>query len=63
MTPVNRLRALDLFRGLTVVGMIIVNSSGSDDVYRLADPFGTLGQLGASHDAGGPLAQARRARP
>jgi predicted acyltransferase len=34
---IKRLRALDLFRGLTVVGMIIVNSSGSDDVYRLAD--------------------------
>jgi predicted acyltransferase len=32
-----RLRALDLFRGLTVVGMILVNSSGSDDVYRLVD--------------------------
>ena len=30
----------------------------ASDVYRLADPFGTLGQLGASHDAGGPLAQA-----
>lgn len=37
MTPVKRLRALDLFRGLTVVGMILVNSSGSDDVYRLMD--------------------------
>ena len=37
MTPINRLRALDLFRGLTVVGMIIVNCSGSDDVYRMAD--------------------------
>jgi hydroxyacylglutathione hydrolase len=28
------------------------------DVYRLADPFGTLGQVGASHDENGPLAQA-----
>ncbi len=37
MPPVNRLRALDLFRGLTVVGMILVNCSGSDDVYRMMD--------------------------
>lgn len=28
------------------------------DAYRLADPFGTLGLGGASHDARGPLAQA-----
>jgi hydroxyacylglutathione hydrolase len=28
------------------------------DVYRLQDPFGTLGQLGASHDEHGPLARA-----
>jgi predicted acyltransferase len=32
-----RLRALDIFRGLTVAGMILVNCSGSDDVYRLMD--------------------------
>jgi glyoxylase-like metal-dependent hydrolase (beta-lactamase superfamily II) len=30
----------------------------ASDTYRLDDPFGTLGQVGASHDAGGPLAQA-----
>jgi hydroxyacylglutathione hydrolase len=30
----------------------------ASDAYRLEDPFGTLGQVGASHDAGGPLAQA-----
>jgi hydroxyacylglutathione hydrolase len=30
----------------------------TSDAYRLQDPFGTLGSLGASHDAGGPLAQA-----
>lgn len=35
MPSTKRLRALDLFRGLTVVGMILVNSSGSDDVYPL----------------------------
>jgi hydroxyacylglutathione hydrolase len=28
------------------------------DAYRLADPFGTLGQVGASHDENGPLARA-----
>ncbi|MGV8977550.1 MAG: MBL fold metallo-hydrolase [Cellulomonas sp.] len=28
------------------------------DTYRLADPFGTLGEVGTSQDAGGPLAQA-----
>lgn len=28
------------------------------DVYRLTDPFGTLGQVGVSHDEDGPLAQA-----
>jgi predicted acyltransferase len=33
MPLIKRLRALDLFRGLTVVGMILVNCSGSDDVY------------------------------
>ncbi len=32
-----RLRALDVFRGLTVAGMILVNCSGSDDVYRLLE--------------------------
>lgn len=37
MTATSRLRALDLFRGLTVAGMIVVNSPGSDDVYRLLD--------------------------
>ncbi|MFI5349766.1 MAG: acyltransferase family protein [Elusimicrobiota bacterium] len=37
MTLSNRLRALDLFRGLTVVGMILVNCSGSDEVYRMMD--------------------------
>ena len=37
MPLIKRLRALDLFRGLTVVGMILVNSSGSDDVFRLMD--------------------------
>ena len=33
----NRLRALDVFRGLTVVGMILVNCSGSDDSYRIME--------------------------
>ncbi|HEX7804559.1 MAG TPA: MBL fold metallo-hydrolase [Cellulomonas sp.] len=28
------------------------------DAYRLTDPFGTLGQVGASHDEDGPLARA-----
>ena len=28
------------------------------DVYRLVDPFGTLGAIGSSLDSGGPLAQA-----
>ncbi|PVU81115.1 MBL fold metallo-hydrolase [Cellulomonas sp. WB94] len=28
------------------------------DAYRLADPFGTLGPLGATHDENGPLARA-----
>lgn len=28
------------------------------DAYRLADPFGTLGAVGVSHDANGPLARA-----
>ena len=37
MPLIKRLRALDLFRGLTVVGMILVNCSGSDDVYRMMD--------------------------
>jgi predicted acyltransferase len=37
MPQVQRLRALDVFRGLTVAGMIVVNCSGSDDVYRLMD--------------------------
>ncbi|HXS99186.1 MAG TPA: heparan-alpha-glucosaminide N-acetyltransferase domain-containing protein [Elusimicrobiota bacterium] len=37
MPLIKRLRALDLFRGLTVVGMILVNSSGSDDVFRVMD--------------------------
>jgi predicted acyltransferase len=37
MPLTKRLRALDLFRGLTVVGMILVNCSGSDDVYRMMD--------------------------
>jgi len=37
MPPTNRLRALDLFRGLTVAGMIVVNCSGSDDVFPLLD--------------------------
>ncbi len=31
---IKRLRGLDVFRGLTVAGMIVVNCSGSDDVYR-----------------------------
>ncbi len=37
MPATNRLRALDLFRGLTVAGMITVNCSGSDDVFPWAD--------------------------
>jgi predicted acyltransferase len=37
MPPTNRLRALDLFRGLTVAGMIVVNCSGSDDVFPWSD--------------------------
>jgi predicted acyltransferase len=37
VTLTKRLRALDLFRGLTVVGMILVNCSGSDDVYRMME--------------------------
>lgn len=37
MPTTSRLRALDLFRGLTVAGMILVNSSGSDEVYPLLD--------------------------
>jgi predicted acyltransferase len=37
MPTTTRLRPLDIFRGLTVAGMIVVNSSGSDDVYRFAD--------------------------
>ncbi len=37
MPPSKRLRALVLFRGLTVVGMILVNCSGSDDAYRLLE--------------------------
>ena len=37
MAPIKRLHALDLFRGLTVAGMIVVNCSGSDDVYALLD--------------------------
>lgn len=32
-----RVRAVDVFRGLTVAAMIIVNCSGSDDVYSLLD--------------------------
>jgi len=32
-----RLRALDVFRGLTVALMVVVNCSGSDDVYPLLD--------------------------
>ena len=32
-----RLRALDIFRGLTVAGMILVNCSGSDDAYPLME--------------------------
>jgi predicted acyltransferase len=31
------LRALDVFRGLTVAGMILVNCSGSDDVFPLME--------------------------
>lgn len=37
MPTTSRLRALDVFRGLTVAGMILVNSSGSDDVYAWTD--------------------------
>lgn len=37
MPTTNRLRALDVFRGLTVVGMILVNCSGSDNVYAMMD--------------------------
>ncbi|MFI5347285.1 MAG: acyltransferase family protein [Elusimicrobiota bacterium] len=37
MPTTSRLRALDIFRGLTVAGMIVVNSSGSDEVFRFAD--------------------------
>ena len=37
MGLIKRLRALDLFRGLTVVGMVLVNCSGSDDVYSLME--------------------------
>lgn len=37
MPLIKRLRALDLFRGLTVVGMILVNSSGSDNVFPIMD--------------------------
>jgi predicted acyltransferase len=33
--PTNRLRALDVFRGLTVALMIVVNCSGSDTAYAL----------------------------
>lgn len=29
----SRLRSLDIYRGLTVAGMVLVNSSGSDEVY------------------------------
>lgn len=32
-----RLRSLDLFRGLTVAGMILVNCSGSDEVFPALD--------------------------
>lgn len=31
--PKTRLRSLDVFRGLTVAGMVLVNSPGSDEVY------------------------------
>ncbi|MDE2141499.1 MAG: DUF1624 domain-containing protein [Elusimicrobia bacterium] len=37
MPTTGRLRALDVFRGLTVAGMILVNSSGSDEVFRQMD--------------------------
>lgn len=37
MPSTRRLRALDLFRGLTVVGMVLVNSSGSDAVHPFFD--------------------------
>jgi predicted acyltransferase len=37
MPMTNRLRALDVFRGLTVAGMILVNCSGSDEVFPWAD--------------------------
>jgi predicted acyltransferase len=37
MPPANRLRALDVFRGFTVALMIVVNCSGSDDVYSLLE--------------------------
>jgi predicted acyltransferase len=37
MPKVQRLRALDIFRGVTVAAMIVVNCSGSDDVYPLLE--------------------------
>jgi predicted acyltransferase len=31
--PTTRLRSLDVFRGLTVAAMVLVNSPGSDEVF------------------------------
>ena len=36
-TMTRRLRALDVFRGLTVAAMILVNSSGRDETYAILD--------------------------
>ena len=33
MSTISRLRSLDVFRGLTVAAMVLVNSPGSDDVF------------------------------
>lgn len=33
MTTISRLRSLDVFRGLTVAAMVLVNSPGSDEVF------------------------------
>lgn len=37
MSTTSRLRALDVFRGLTVAAMILVNCSGSDDAYPILE--------------------------
>lgn len=44
-----RLLSLDVMRGLTIVGMIIVNNAGGPDSYAFLQHSAWNGQIGRAH--------------